>query len=543
MKNDIFICQAGYRPISSKKAVLNFKADEFEVADADGNVRMRRKTVHFGHDGLSDDDIYIADFSDFTESGRFFISADGVRSYLFDINENVYKEPLEKVVKAFYFLRCGCGLDERYAEKFSHAPCHTEPALIYGKNGEQHEVSGGWHDAGDYGRYVTAGAVSAAHLLYAFEMYPKVFCGLNIGIPESGGTLPDVLAECRVELEWLMKMQDADGGVHHKVSTMKHAPFIMPEDDREPLYLFAVSSMATADFAAVCALASRIYSPYDKKFSSRLIAAAEKSAEWLKINEKFVPFHNPQDCNTGVYGEHDDADNRFWAWVELYCATGGAEYHELMKSALKRDFPRTHLGYGSVGGLGALGYILSGRSDKDEAVLAEFCGDFLCEAHELKNKSESCGYGAAMSAWEYCWGSNFNLMKNAMTFLIADRIGGTESYTELAEEQLRVLFGKNALGFSYVSGVGMNCMKYPHLRPASADGVDECLPGFVSGGPNANLDDEAAQIIIPRGTPPMKCYADREECYSLNEVAIYWNSPAVFVLAGISDSHGKTGRK
>lgn len=543
MENRIFICQAGYRPAGVKKAVLNFKADEFSVVSADGSVKMRGKTAHFGYDEFSGDDVYIADFSGFAEVGRFFISADGVRSYLFDINENVYNEPLRKVMKAFYFLRCGCGLDERFAGKFSHAPCHNEPALIYGKSGKLREVSGGWHDAGDYGRYVTAGAVSAAHLLYAFEMYPEVFCGLNVGIPESGEKLPDVLAEGRVELEWLMKMQNGDGGVFHKVSTLKHAPFIMPEDDREPLYLFAVSSMATADLAAVCALASRVYSPYDKDFSDRLIAAAERSAEWLKINEKFVPFHNPQGCNTGVYGEHDDSDNRFWAWSELYCATGREEYHELMKSTLERDFPRTHLGYGSVGGLGALGYILSDRADKDGDILAELCGDFLREAHELKNKSESCGYGAAMSAWEYCWGSNFNLMKNAMTFLIADRIGGTESYTELAEEQLHVLFGKNALGFSYVSGVGENCMKYPHLRPASADGIDECLPGFVSGGPNANLDDEAARAIIPCGTPPMKCYADREECYSLNEVAIYWNSPAAFVLAGISDRQSKSGRK
>lgn len=543
MEKRIFICQAGYRPAGVKKAVLNFKADEFSVVSADGSVKMHGKTAHFGYDEFSGDDVYIADFSGFAEVGRFFISADGVRSYLFDINENVYYEPLRKVMKAFYFLRCGCGLDERFAGKFSHAPCHNEPALIYGKSGELREVSGGWHDAGDYGRYVTAGAVSAAHLLYAFEMYPEAFCGLNAGIPESGEKLPDVLAEGRVELEWLMKMQDGDGGVFHKVSTLKHAPFIMPEDDREPLYLFAVSSMATADLAAVCALASRVYSPYDKDFSDRLIAAAERSAEWLKMNKKFIPFHNPQDCNTGVYGEHDDSDNRFWAWSELYCATGRKEYHELMKSALERDFPRTHLGYGSVGGLGALGYILSDRAGKDDDILAELRGGVLREALELKNNSDGCGYGAAMSASEYGWGSNFNLMKNAMTFLIADYIGGTDAYGELAEEQLHVLFGKNALGFSYVSDVGENCMKYPHLRPASADGIDECLPGFVSGGPNASLDDEAARAIIPRGTPPMKCYADREECYSLNEVAIYWNSPAAFVLAGISDRQSKSGRK
>lgn len=541
MENRIFICQAGYRPAGVKKAVLNFKSDEFVVADADGKVHMRGKTAHFGYDELSGDDVYIADFSGFTDYGRFFVSAGGVESYCFDINENVYNETLEKAVKAFYFLRCGCGLDEQFAGKFRHAPCHTEPARIYGKPYEIRDVSGGWHDAGDYGRYVTAGAVAAAHLLYAFEMFPEIFLGQKLGIPESGGVLPDVLAECRIELKWLMKMQDKDGGVYHKVTTMKHAPFIMPEDDCEPLYLFAVSSMATADLAAVCALASRIYSPYDKSFSSQLIAAAEKSAEWLKINKNFVPFRNPEDCNTGVYGEHDDADNRFWAWAELYCATGSEEYHGLMKSALEYTFPRTQLGYGSVGGLGALGYILSDSPGRDKHILSEFCGEFLRKAGELKQNSQKSGYGAAMTTREYGWGSSFSLMKNAMLLLIADFIGGTNVYGALAEEQLHILLGKNALGFSYVSGVGKDCVKHPHLRSAEADGIDECLPGFVSGGPNANLDDQTARLLIPRATPPMKCYADRTECYSLNEITIYWNSSAAFVLAGIADKQRKAG--
>ena len=86
MEKRIFICQAGYRPAGVKKAVLNFKADEFSVVSADGSVKMHGKTAHFGYDEFSGDDVYIADFSGFAEVGRFFISADGVRSYIFDIN-------------------------------------------------------------------------------------------------------------------------------------------------------------------------------------------------------------------------------------------------------------------------------------------------------------------------------------------------------------------------------------------------------------------------------------------------------------------------
>jgi endoglucanase len=57
----------------------------------------------------------------------------------------------------------------------------------------------------------------------------------------------------------------------------------------------------------------------------------------------------------------------------------------------------------------------------------------------------------------------------------------------------------------------------------------------VSGGPDSHRDDKFAEELIPEGTPPMKCYSDNMECYSLNEVTIYWNSPAVFLLAGLSE--------
>ena len=63
------------------------------------------------------------------------------------------------------------------------------------------------------------------------------------------------------------------------------------------------------------------------------------------------------------------------------------------------------------------------------------------------------------------------------------------------------------------------------------------IPGFVSGGPHKNPCDEKAEWLIEPGTPPMKCYRDVGECYSLNEITIYWNSPAIF-LAAFLDSYG-----
>jgi endoglucanase len=447
---------------------------------------------------------------------------------MFRIGEDVYNDVFDKTTKAFYYLRCGCGLDERCAGVWHHGKCHTAPARLWENRDAVLDVSGGWHDAGDYGRYVTAGACAAAHLLYAFRLFPEVFEKQKLGIPETG--CPDILSEVRYELEWLMKMQDNEGGVYHKATTALHAPFVMPEEDTSEMYVFPVSSMATADLAAICALASGIYEPYDKAFSEKLFKAAGKSADWLERHPEFIGFSNPEGCNTGGYGERDDHSNRFWAYSEMYALTGDLRYHGLLVSALNEDFPLTALGYGEVGGLGALAYLLC-KQAKDVQVENRFMNRFRLHADEMKKTADNCGYGVAMKPDEYQWGSNMGLMKKAMIFAINDVLFADRSCREYAARHLDCLLGANPLGISYITGAGEFRCNYPHLRPAYADGIEECIPGMVAGGPNGGLSDPFARQVIPEGTPPMKCYADDTASYSLNEITIYWNSPTVFVLA------------
>ena len=140
-----------------------------------------------------------------------------------------------------------------------------------------------------------------------------------------------------------------------------------------------------------------------------------------------------------------------------------------------------------------------------------------------------------MEVWEYCWGSNMNVMKNGMLLAVNDLINGDRSSRKYAERQLHYLLGTNAPGISYVTGTGEFRCSHPHLRPAFADGIEECIPGMVSGGANRHPGDPFAKEVIPEGTPPMKCYADDAARYSLNEITIYWNSPAVFLTGYILD--------
>lgn len=529
--NKIFVNQAGYYPADIKKAVLNFPAESFSVIAADGSEVFKGNCSHFGQDRASGDDVYIADFSALTAIGDYRLSAGGITSPKFSVGENVNKKLFRDVMRAYYYLRCGMELESRHAGKFTHAACHTDRAIDWLDHSIEKDVTGGWHDAGDYGRYVTPGAVACAQLLYAYILYPKAAGSLDMNIPESKGKLPDWLAECKYELDWLLKMQKQDGSVYHKATTAHHAEFVMPELDREQMYLLPVSSMATADFAAVCALASRVYKPFDPEYSQILLSAAEKTAVWLKDNPQFIGFNNPEGCGTGGYGEGGDKDNRFWAFAELYSATGKREYHEAMQSYLVYDFSRTELGVGSVGGLGALSYILNENPEKNKEWDGAFKEMFCNHARRVKWLSSRSGYSCALTERDYNWGSNMGLMKNAMVCAIADTVCHTDEFRDTAKAQLDVLMGVNAVGMSYVTGNGEFAYNYPHLRPAFADGIEECIPGMVSGGPNSHPAEREARRFIPEGTPPMKCYVDRMEFYSINEITIYWNSPAAFTLA------------
>ena len=523
----IFINQAGYRPQDKKTAVMPFSCTAFDIINEKNDIVFSGTVSHHGMDEMSGDDVYIADFSDFKDNGKYRISADGKISAIFEISEDVNKPVLRDLMRAFYYLRCGEGLAEKHAGVYKHGECHMEKAVLWEDNNIALDVSGGWHDAGDYGRYVTAGVCALAHLLNAYMMFPKLE-KLVLDIPESGNGVPDILNECRVELEWILKMQRPDGGVYHKATTKMHAPFIMPEDDKEQMYVFPVSSMAVADTAAICAMASRIYS-FDKEFSEQLAKAAFLSYDWLEKNPGFIGFKNPEGCNTGGYGERDDISNRFWAAAEMYVLTGKEKYHDDMKRQLQEDFFLAGLGYGDVGGFGALSY-LRFAENKDSQIAKKLADTFIYKSKELAEKSERCGYGAAMVENDYHWGSNMELLKYGMTFIIADYITGEKKFADYARKQADYLLGVNAMGISYVTGTGEYRCNYPHLRPAHADGIEECIPGMVSGGPNRFPGDPDAKILIPEGTPPMKCFADDVGCYSLNEITIYWNSPAVFLF-------------
>ncbi|MBE5842341.1 MAG: glycoside hydrolase [Butyrivibrio sp.] len=542
----VLLNQVGFTKNSAKKAVLDFEAPDFQIKNDKGESVYSGKVQHFGTDEISGEDVSVADFSDFNTDGTYKLFSGNAESVTFSIGDKVYDKLMKDICKCFYFLRCGDALTKEYAGEYYHKPCHMTKATVYGEDVEPVDVTGGWHDAGDYGRYSTAGAVAVAHILYGVRFY-KNLLDIKFDIPEvkcDNGTLPDILAEVKVELDFLKKMQRENGSVWHKVTTFCHAPFLMPEDDKGELFLFPVSSMATADIAAVFALASSIYKDYDKAYANTLLADAKRAYKWLKENPGEMLFKNAEGSNTGEYGEAEDISNRFWAAASLYEVTGEKDYYEdaltqkerleaFDKNATSKGYQGdvfTCLGWAEVAGLGSLSVLLK---NEDNALTDEIKKRFMGEADRLVSNGKKNGFGLCMEAKDFIWGSNMELLKYLMILTVTDtEIASKDEYKNAVTAGIDYLLGCNSMDVSYVTGNGEKAFRNPHLRPTAVDDIEEPWPGLVSGGPNVGLQDERAKEV-PAGSAPMKCYLDHVDCYSLNEITIYWNSPLVFVMAGL----------
>ncbi len=79
------------------------------------------------------------------------------------------------------------------------------------------DTHGGHHDAGDYSKYTIDVAQLSHNLLFAVDSLPGVAQLDNLGFPKAGNGVPDVLEEAMWEIDFLSRLQDADGGFYFLV--------------------------------------------------------------------------------------------------------------------------------------------------------------------------------------------------------------------------------------------------------------------------------------------------------------------------------------
>ena len=504
----------------------------------------------------SQESVHVADFTDFDELGDFQVRVEGLDdSPIFTIAGDVYEELNKAALKAFYFNRASTALDEEHAGEYEREAGHPDTEVFIHASAETATrpagsllspdgAPKGWYDAGDFGKYVVNSGISTYTLLAAYEHFPEYYADQNLNIPESTNEVPDILDEALWNLEWMLKMQDDDGGVYHKLTTLNFSGNIMPHEGTAARYVIGKGTSATLNFAAVMAQASRIWEEYDEALAERMLDAAEAAWDWAKANPDVIydqvamnkelreNGQEAMEVYTGEYGGNNLDSNRAWAAAELYITTGDEDYYTALNPEQTWN---TVPGWPDSRGLAwmSLAHHMGDKlAETDEAFLTLIEERIMSLAEDLLVPTKSSAYRVGMGTGDFYWGSNSNVLNRAMMLLQGYRLSGNTELRDAAQSKLDYILGRNPTDFSYVTGYGTKTPMNIHHRASEADGIDEPVPGFVAGGPNPHDQNDCGASQYPSKRPALS-YLDKYCSYSTNEVTINWNAPLVYVSGAL----------
>jgi hypothetical protein len=393
----IHVNQVGYFPAWRKTATVGFYLGTMGELAVAPDTAFRLVGVHSGevvHEGrlVPQPDlnfpypwykhVLTADFSFFKKPGEYRLVVPGLgASHRFLIGEGVPATFGRTYALGLYHQRCGMANALPHT-RFLHGPCHTAPAEVptataeataeflktaskgfnnpeqsapplvsvetslypFVRKGEV-DVSGGHHDAGDYSKYTINSAGTIHHLVFAADSLPGAGELDNLGIPESGNGKSDLLEEAKWEADFLLKMQDADGGFYFLVypRERRYEGDVLP-DQGDPQVVWPKTTSVTA--ASIAALAQCASSP---RFKREFPETAERYLKAARLGWKFLITAVDRYGKAGAYqklthygDEFSHNDELAWAACELFAATGEAEFHERATAWLDPANSETH---------------------------------------------------------------------------------------------------------------------------------------------------------------------------------------------------------
>jgi endoglucanase len=463
----------------------------------------------------------LADFSALKTPGKYYLEVPGEgKSTEFEIAGDVFNFATKTSYRAFYLWRCGMAVSGEYdGNIYETEVCHLNDGYedYIGNPGSQRDGTGGWHDAGDHGKYTVNAGVTLGVLFYAWDHFRENLEKIDYELPETATGFPEFLKELKWETDWVLKMQypDGSGRVSHKLTRTNFSGFIMPQDDHEKRYFTEWSSAATADFVAMMAMAARYFKPYDAEPTrKKCLDAAWVSYRFLQENPEYKRFVQG-DFRTGGY-QSRDVDDRLWAAAEMWETTGDPQcLADFEKRAAEMNYEiDENWDWSDVSNLGMFTYALSKREGKNQEVAKTIRQNIIENADALVKKAKEDVYNRPL-AGRYYWGCNGTVARQTVNLQVANKLQPNKDYIETALDAVNHIFGHNYYNRSYVTGLGLNPPMNPHDRRSGADGIEAPWPGYIVGGGHSATD-----------------WVDVEESYSHNEVAINWQAALVYALAG-----------
>ena len=489
----------------------------------------------------SGDTVWWVDFSNLTAPGnyRLYSSSLNAQSYDFKIADNVYNDVVQTALKTFYLQRCNTPKHQAHVgSAWSDAlACHmsdlnTGPASGHTNHGSK-DLTGGWHDAGDYNKYVWT-AVSGAILtmLTAYEDNPDVFTD-DLNLPESGNGRPDILDEIKWELDWLLKMQLSDGSVLYQTHVDGFGSSAPPSTDTNVRYYQNPTLESGSVFAGTLALSARIFAAEgDTAYANTLLNAAKTTWTWLQ--------------------SQGGSKVKVWAAAELFRAdptlTSAKNY---VDGYYGNNWQGAYFDIGHYDTYAAITYIQTPAANT--TVTGNMRVNFKNMINGIFSKNDL--YRIGMQDWSYHWGSNAIRANYGLMLLTAAKIDETGNFTtqdclQHAQDFLHYFHGQNPLNMTYLTnmtaqggnhsswqfyhawfGDSRNSFSasnfigkpsaaiesdYPYLKGSDNYGINDSKistygppPGFVPGGPNQNYSASSIPPLAGSTLNPAPGFADR----------------------------------
>ncbi|MBC9032601.1 glycoside hydrolase family 9 protein [Sphingomonas sp. JC676] len=573
--------QLGFEPGDPKVAIVAVAGDPiaWTLVDAGGHTLARGKAQPYGDDPASGEPVQRIDFSGFRTPGTGYrIAVNGRSSDPFEIRDGIYAPLAKDALAFFYHQRAGVPIEARFVgANWARPAGHPHEIAKCFAGADQRglqwpgcdyalDVTGGWYDAGDHGKYVVNGGISLWTFLNAYERRPAAFPDGSLKLPEAGNRASDLLDEARTEMEFLLRMQvpdgkqlsvpvgpskplkpgqarwnadpadfatiNAGGMAHQKVADRHWTKLPMPpQDDPEERLLYPPTTAATLNLAATAAQCARLWRGVDDGFAARCLKAAQRA--WAAARRNPEVYATNSFDGSGGYGDSDVSDEFYWAAAELYATTGEGAYLAAVRASPHFTTEIREPGWPSTATLGTitLATVPNGLPGVEvkrlRAAIVAAANRFL--ADEAGN-----GYRIPYVAANYPWGSNSSLLNRAMLLGLAYDFTRDAKYRAGVIDAIDYVLGRNPIGTSFVSGYGTRAMQNPHHR-FWAHSMDSKLPGpppgVLSGGPNSTAMSDDVAAKMKGKCAPQKCWADDIRAYALNEVAINWNAPLFWVAA------------
>ena len=301
------------------------------------------------------------------------------------------------------------------------------------------------------------------------------------------------------------------------------------------------------------AQAARVYRTYDAVYAKDCLERAERAFEWARSHPDQHPPYASQ--GSGNYDGSNYAREFFWATTELYISTAKAIYLDYLTGKkvissrigivdflvnARIDGPADWgMGAWPTTGVTNLAYfsLLTENNALDAGYLQKIRGELIGYADRVLAHIAQNPYRVPLSRQEFAWGSNSIAANKGVVLGYAYHLTGNKAYLTGIGEIVHYVLGRNATGYSFVTGFGSRPSRFPHHRISAGDAAHPAIPGMLVGGPNAGRNDG---LSYP-SSQPEKIYLDDVRSYASNEVAINWNAPLAFLLGFLTNDLPEEG--